>query len=224
MKILLAEDDQDMARGIAALLTRGSYAVDTVDNGRDAYDYVMEGDYDLAILDILMPGLSGIEVLRKIRRGGKKVPVMLLTALGEVEDRVGGLDAGADDYLPKPFDGSELLARVRALLRRSESYTPDLLELGDLCLDRNRSCLICGSRSVTLNHKGFQVMEMLMVNKGRNISVNEFMEHIWGWDTDAEINVVWVNISYLRKQLLALGSKAQIRAIRGVGYVLEAGN
>ena len=224
MKILLAEDDQDMARGIMALLTRSSYAVDAVDNGKDAFDYVMEGDYDLVILDILMPGLSGIEVLRKLRQGGKKVPVMLLTALGEVEQRVGGLDAGADDYLPKPFDGSELLARVRALLRRSEGYTPDILEFGDLSLDRNSSRLLCRGRGITLNHKSFQVMEMLMVNKGRNISVNEFMEHIWGWDSDAEMNVVWVNISYLRKQLLSLGSKAQIRAIRGVGYTLEVGN
>ena len=224
MKILLAEDDQDMARGIMALLTRSSYTVDRVDNGKDAFDYIMEGDYDLGVLDIMMPGLSGIEVLRKLRQAGKKVPILLLTALGEVEDRVSGLDAGADDYLPKPFDGNELLARVRALLRRSENYTPDTLEFGDLRLDRNSSRLMCRHKDILLNHKSFQVMEMLMVNKGRNISVNEFMEHIWGWDSDSEINVVWVNISYLRKQLLSLGSKAQIRAIRGVGYTLEAGN
>ena len=199
MKILLAEDDRAMARGVTTLLTRSHYTADAVDNGIDALDYVLHGDYDMVILDIMMPGMSGIEVLRKIRGAGRKVPVLLLTAMGEVEDRIDGLDAGADDYLAKPFDGGELLARVRALLRRSESYTPDILTFADLQLDRNSSRLSCGRKGITLNHKSFQVMEMLMVNQGRIISVNEFMEHIWGWDSDAEINVVWVNISHLRK-------------------------
>ena len=221
MKILLAEDDPDMSKGVAALLTRGKYSVDTVDNGQDAIDYLLVGDYDAAILDIMMPERSGIEVLQEIRRAGNRIPVLLLTAMGEVEDRINGLDAGADDYLPKPFDGGELLARVRALLRRKESYTPDILTAGDLRLDRTGYRLICAGREVSLNHKSFQVMEMLMLDPGRVISVNEFMEHIWGWDSDAEINVVWVNISFLRKQLQKIGSRIQIRTIRSAGYRLE---
>ena len=138
MKILLAEDDRDMAKGISVFLGRNHYTVDIVDNGTDAYDYLSGGDYNMAVLDIMMPGMSGIEVLKKIRKEGNKIPILLLTAMGEVEDRIDGLDAGADDYLPKPFDAGELLARVKALLRRVENYTPDILEVGDLKLDRNR--------------------------------------------------------------------------------------
>ena len=151
MKILLAEDDRDMAKGISVFLGRNHYTVDTVDNGMDAYDYLSGGDYNMAVLDIMMPGMSGIEVLKKIRKEGNKIPVLLLTAMGEVEDRIDGLDAGADDYLPKPFDAGELLARVKALLRRVENYTPDILEVGDLKLDRNSCRLSCGRNSVSLN-------------------------------------------------------------------------
>ena len=156
-----------------------------------------------------------------MRSAGKNIPVLMLTAMGEVEDRVDGLNAGADDYLPKPFDGTELLARIRALLRRSENFTPDIVSAGDLSLDRNNYRLSCGKESVSLNNKAFQMMEMLMINAGIVISVNQFMEHIWGWESDTEINVVWVNISMLRKQLAAIHSTMQIRALRGAGYVLE---
>ena len=141
--------------------------------------------------------------------------------MGEVEDRIEGLDAGADDYLPKPFDGGELLARVRALLRRSESYAPDVVRKWDLVLDRGSFRLSCGRKEAVLQNKAFQMMEMLMLASGRIISAREFMEHIWGWDADAEVNVVWVNISYLRRQLEKIGSKVGIRAVRGVGYLLE---
>lgn len=223
MKILLAEDDRDMAKAIAVFLERNHYTIDVVDNGPDAYDYLAGGDYDMAVLDIMMPGMSGIEVLKKIRREGNKIPVLLLTAMGEVEDRIDGLNAGADDYLPKPFDAGELLARVKALLRRVENYTPDILEAGDLKLDRNSCRLSCGRQSVNLNLKSFQVMEMLMLGRGRIISTNEFMDHIWGWDSEAEINVVWVNISSLRKQLQTIHSSCTIRAVRGAGYTLEIG-
>ena len=178
MKILLAEDDRDMAKGISVFLGRNHYTVDTVDNGTDAYDYLSGGDYNMAVLDIMMPGMSGIEVLKKIRKEGNKIPVLLLTAMGEVEDRIDGLDAGADDYLPKPFDAGELLARVKALLRRVENYAPDILEAGDLKLDRNSCRLSCGRNSVSLNLKSFQVMEMLMLGRGRIISTNEFMDRL----------------------------------------------
>ena len=221
MKLLLAEDDRDMAKAVSTLLTRSNYTVDIAENGRDALDYILGGDYDAAVLDIMMPGMSGLEVVRKVRAAGKKIPVLMLTAMGEVEDRVDGLDAGADDYLPKPFDGTELLARIRALLRRAESFTPDIVTAGDLSLDRSNYKLSCGKLAVSLNNKAFQMMEMLMINAGIIISVNQFMEHIWGWESDAEINVVWVNISMLRKQLTSIHSHMQIRALRGAGYVLE---
>ena len=169
----------------------------------------------------MRPGLSGLEVLKLVRADGIDIPILLLTAMGEVEDRIEGLESGADDYLPKPFDGGELIARVRAMLRRNVNYTPDLVSAGDLKLDRVGFRLFCGKKSTPLNNKGFQVMEMLILNAGRIISANDFMTHIWGWDSEAEINVVWVNISYLRRQMEKIGSRMQIRAIRNAGYVLE---
>lgn len=221
MKILIAEDDPDMAKGVAALLTRNNYTVEITNNGIDAMHCLTDGNFDAAVLDIMMPGMSGTQALKKARGKGCRIPVLLLTAKGEVEDRIEGLDAGADDYLAKPFDGGELLARVRALLRRNVQYTPDIISAGDICLDRSNFRLSCGKNSVALNNKGFQLMEMLIMNCGRVLSVNQIMEHIWGWDSDAEINVVWVNLSQLRKQLLHIGSSMQIRAIRGAGYILE---
>lgn len=221
MKLLLAEDDKDMARAVEILLTKNHYSVDVVGNGTDALEYLLNGDYDAAILDIMMPGMDGINVLKETRRQGMKLPVMLLTAMGEIEDKIKGLDAGADDYLPKPFDGGEFLARVRALLRRSERFNPNVTEYGDISLDRNSYCLSCGSESVNLSNKAFQMMEMFMLSPNKIISIDEFMDHIWGWNSEAEINVVWVNISYLRKQLTKIGAKTSIRVVRGAGYKLE---
>lgn len=224
MKLLLAEDDRDIARAVATLLERSNYTVDVVYNGNDALDYLTAGDYDAAVMDIMMPGKSGLEAVREARSQGVRIPIMMLTAMDEVDDRINGLDAGADDYLPKPFAGGELLARVRALLRRTESYTPDVLIYRDLTLDRNSYRLSCGNQSVNLGNKGFQMMEMLMRNPGSVISVEQFMEHIWGWDTEVEINVVWVNISQLRKALARLESQVEIRVVRGAGYTLSSEN
>ena len=224
MKLLLAEDDRDISRAVATLLERSNYTVDVVYNGNDALDYLTGGDYDAAVLDIMMPGKSGLEAVREARQQGVRIPIMMLTAMDEVDDRINGLDAGADDYLPKPFAGGELLARVRALLRRTESYTPDMLAYQDLTLDRNNYRLSCGTQTVNLGNKGFQMMEMLMRNPSSVISVEQFMEHIWGWDTEVEINVVWVNISQLRKTLQRLGSRVEIRVVRGAGYTLASGN
>ena len=224
MKLLFAEDNRDVSRGVVTLLERSNYTVDPVYNGNDALDYLLNGDYDGAILDIMMPGKSGLEVVREARRQGVRTPVMMLTAMDEVDDKINGLDAGADDYLPKPFAGGELLARVRALLRRSESYVPDLMTYEDRTLDRSSYRLSCGKESVNLGSKGFQMMEMLMRSPGSIISVDQFMEHIWGWDAEVEINVVWVNISTLRKQLQKLGSRVEIRVVRGAGYTLGGRN
>lgn len=221
MKLLFAEDDPDVSRSVTALLTRSHYSVDPVYNGNDALTYLTDGDYDACIMDIMMPGMNGDEVVRKARAAGSQVPVIMLTAMGEVEDRINGLDAGADDYLAKPFDGGELLARIRALLRRHESYSPDIVTYGDLTLNRSTFALSCHEKNVSLSNKAFQMMEMLMLSPGRIISVDEFMQHIWGWDSESEINVVWVNISTLRKQLSAMDSKTAIKVVRGAGYRLE---
>ena len=224
MKLLFAEDDPDIIKGVTTLLRRSGYTVDAVTNGNDALQYLVNGDYDAAILDIMMPGASGLDVLREIRQRGMGIPVMMLTALGEMDDRVTGFDSGADDYLPKPFAGKELISRVRALLRRTETFTPDVYTFGDVRLDSGTYQLSCGTKSVRLGNKGFQVMQMLMRNPNKIISADEFMEHIWGWDSDAEINVVFTNISFLRKNLAQIGSKVKIRVVRNAGYHLSAGD
>ncbi len=221
MKLLFAEDDPDVARGVAAILKRNNYLVDTVDNGQDAYDYIMEGDYDAAVLDIMMPKMNGDEVVRRIRSDGKSIPVMLLTAMGEVEDRIDGLDAGADDYLTKPFASGELLARVRALLRRAQSFTPDVIRFRDLTLDCTTYRLQSGKKQTVLSKKTFLLAEMFMRSPGIILSAEKIMDHVWGWDSEAEINVVWVNISTIRKSLKEIGSDVRIRMVRGAGYVME---
>ncbi|MFV0467130.1 MAG: response regulator transcription factor [Lachnospiraceae bacterium] len=221
MKILFAEDDKDISKAVVTLLERSSYTVDAVYNGEDAFDYAAEGDYDAIILDIMMPKMDGVTVLKKLREKGCDVPAMMLTAKSEIDDRIVGLDAGADDYLTKPFAGGELLARVRALLRRRTEFQSDEVKFGDIVLDRGSYQLSCKKNGVKLSGKAFQMMEMFMLSPRQIISVNQFMEHIWGWDSDAEINVVWVNISFLRKKLEEIGSSAEIKATRGVGYSLE---
>ena len=221
MKLLFAEDDPDVARGVAAILKRNNYLVDTVDNGQDAYDYIMEGDYDASVLDIMMPRMNGDEVVRRMRSDGKSIPVMLLTAMGEVEDRIDGLDAGADDYLTKPFASGELLARVRALLRRAQSFTPDVIRFRDLTLDCTTYRLQSGKKQTVLSKKTFLLAEMFMRSPGIILSAEKIMDHVWGWDSEAEINVVWVNISTIRKSLKEIGSDVRIRMVRGAGYVME---
>ena len=221
MRLLFAEDDHDLARAVKALLEHSGYSVDTVDNGRDALDYAREGAYDGLILDWMLPGLDGIAVLEGLRRAGISTPCMMLTARDAVEDRVTGLDAGADDYLPKPFATSELLARVRAMLRRKADYAPTVARFGDLELDKSAMTLRKGDKSARLQNKAYQLMELLMDHPHVIHGVQQIMDRIWGWDSDAEINVVWVNISFLRRKLAELDSRVEIRATRGVGYSLE---
>ena len=221
MKLLFAEDDADLRRAVQTLLERGGYTVETADNGEDAVDLAVEGDFDGLILDWMMPGKDGVEALREIRSRHVSVPCLMLTARDAVEDRVTGLDAGADDYLSKPFSTAELQARIRAMLRRRESFVPDLLSFGDLELDRSSREIRCQGRSLRLTNKAYQVMEMLMEHPNQVLSIQQIMDHVWGWDSDAEINVVWVNISQLRKRLGDLSSSVEIRAARGIGYSLE---
>lgn len=221
MRILFAEDDRDLNRGVKTLLERSGYQVDAVFNGEDAVEYAAAESYDGMILDWMMPGMDGVEALRRIRGGGGAVPCLILTARDAVEDRVAGLDAGADDYLPKPFDAQELLARVRAMLRRRETYVPDTVVFEDLELDKGKNELRCGDKAVQLIGKNYQLMETLMENPRIIFSVQQLMDRVWGWDAEAEINVVWVNISQLRKKLNELGTRTEIRMHRGTGYSLE---
>lgn len=221
MRLLLAEDEQDLSKALCAILKHNNYSVDAVYDGQDALDYGLSENYDGIILDIMMPKKNGIEVLTELRKSGVDTPVLILTAKGEVDDKILGLDSGADDYLTKPFAMGELLARIRALTRRKADFTPNLLSSGNLSLNRETFELSVEDDSIRLGNKEFQMMEMLMSNPGRLISTEQFMEKIWGYETEAEINVVWVYISYLRKKLVSLNANVEIKAVRGVGYTLE---
>ena len=221
MRLLIAEDDADISRALAALFEHNNYTVDTVTNGNDAYDYSVSGNYDGIILDIMMPGMDGLEVLKALRSAGCRTPVLLLTAKADIEDRVNGLDAGADDYLPKPFAANELLARVRAMLRRKENYQADVLQFEGLTLNLSTFELSFGGISMRLVSREFQMLQLLLQSPGTVISTEQFMERIWGWDSDAEVSIVWVYISNLRKKLDNLKCPVGIKAVRGVGYYIE---
>ena len=222
MKLLFAEDEIAMAEAVADILTYHNYHVDTVDNGLDALAYALAEHYDGIILDIMMPGKDGLTVLKELRQQGVNTPVLLLTAKSEVADRIAGLNLGADDYLPKPFVMEELLARVRAMLRRREEYPPDVLQCGNLALSSIDKTLSGPDNSFILSKLEYQLMELLMLHQGQYFSSEKILERVWGYDTDAELGVVWVYISYLRKKMAALKASAEIKSRRGVGYTLEA--
>lgn len=224
MRILLAEDEKLLSDALVEMLTHNNYSVDAVYNGQDAIDYLLNGDYDAAVLDIMMPKKDGISVLKELRAAGFATPVIMLTAKSQIEDRVEGLDSGADDYLTKPFAMPELLARLRAITRRQPELTGTNLEFEDLVLGRADYSLSGPDGSIKLANKEYQIMEMLMANSGKVIPTERFMEKVWGYDSDAEINVVWVNISGLRKKIAELGAHVQIKAARGIGYSLEVKN
>nr|MCR4593525.1 response regulator transcription factor [Clostridiales bacterium] len=201
MRLLIAEDELDLAEALTAFFEKNQFTVDTVNDGLSAYEYAGADDYDAIILDVMMPRMDGIEVLRRLRTDGNKTPIMMLTAKAEKDDRITGFDAGADDYLPKPFEADELLSRVRAILRRREEYKPSVLKFADISLNPDSDMLLCNTgKSVRLSGREFQVMELLMHSPKTVFSADRIMEKVWGWDSDAEINVVWVHISNLRKK------------------------
>ncbi len=221
MRVLIAEDEVEIARALKLLLEKNRFSTDIVHNGRDALDYILNNSYDVVVLDIMMPKISGLDVLIQIRERKITVPVMLLTAKSEITDRVLGLDAGADDYLPKPFAASELIARVRALSRRSLSYTEAVLTLGNTTLDCNRYELSVEDRKLRLNNKEYQLMELFMHHPRFVFSTEHLMSKIWGNDTKTESDVVWTYIGFLRKKLKELSSSLEIKTVRGAGYSLE---
>ena len=221
MRILLCEDERELSNAIVAILKHHNYTVDAVYDGTDALDYAISGEYDVILLDIMMPKMNGLEVLRQLRKIHVYTPVLVLSAKSEIEDRITGLDMGADDYLPKPFSMAEMLARIRALTRRKNEVMENVLTFADLTLDRLTYELIVKDERIRLSNREFQMIEMLMSHPSVVISTENFMDRIWGFDSDAEINVVWVYISALRKKLNQLGAHVIIKAPRGVGYTLE---
>ena len=221
MRILVADDEPEMTMVLEALLRRENYSVDVVHDGQDAMDYGLADNYDCLVLDIMMPKKDGIQVLQALRAQNVSTPVLLLTAKSQVEDRIAGLDSGADDYLPKPFHNGEFLARVRALTRRGQVFTPSVLAAGNIRLDCSTFELRCGGSAIRLGSKEFQMLELLMRQKGRVVTTEQFMERIWGYDSEVEISVVWAYISYLRRKLEAVGADVRISTRRGFGYLLE---
>ena len=221
MRLLLAEDERALSKALTAILERNNYSVDPVYDGQAALEYLAGDNYDGVILDIMMPKVDGITVLKEIRKRGNLIPVLLLTAKAEIDDKVTGLDSGANDYLTKPFHSRELLARIRAMTRPQAARVNSQLQMGNVTLDRATFELSTSTGSFRLANKEFQMLELLMSNPHHLISSERFMEKIWGYDSEAEINVVWVYISYLRKKLSALHANIQIKATRNAGYSLE---
>ena len=221
MRILYAEDEKQLSAAVTAVLKHNNFSVDAVYDGQDAVDWALSLDYDVIILDIMMPKLDGIEALREIRGHAINTPVLLLTAKSQIEDRVSGLDAGADDYLSKPFSMDELMARVRALGRRAQSYTHSVLTMGNTSLDRSSFLLSTESGGFTLGNKEFQILEMLMSANGTTVSPDRIFDSVWGLESDSDTNIVWVYISYIRKKLKTIGSDIEIIVSRGQGYYLR---
>lgn len=221
MRLLLAEDEKSLSKAIITILQKNNYSADAVYDGEEALDYLASGNYDGVILDIMMPKLDGICVLKRLREQGNTIPVLMLTAKSEVDDKVLGLDSGANDYLTKPFNTKELLARIRAMTRNQNEQMDSKIKFGNIVLDRATFELSSPSGNFRLANKEFQMMETLMMNPRRLISAERFLEKVWGYDSEVEINVVWVYISYLRKKLAALHANIQIKAQRNAGYSLE---
>lgn len=224
MKLLIAEDDPKLLKSLIHILESNKFSVDGVSNGDDALNYALTGEYDGLILDIMMPGMDGLKVLQSLRASAVTTPALFLTARTEIADRVAGLDAGADDYLPKPFSTAELLARIRAMLRRKDTYLPDLLTVGAVTLNRSTYQLSFCGQTQSLSAKEFQLLEMLMQQPGTIIPSERFITHLWGWDTSVDTSVIWVHISNLRKKISAVGAPMEIRFVRNAGYVLEVRN
>ena len=221
MRILIAEDETSIANALKVMLTNQNYIVDVVYNGKDALDYITLFSYHALILDIMMPGLDGITVLKEARKKGITTPTLFLTAKSDIDDRVMGLDAGADDYLAKPFASKEFLARVRALTRRCEMYNSNTLVLGNTTLDCNEYTLTTHQNSTKLNNKEFQLMELFLRHPHQVFSTERLMELVWEQESNSELNVVWTYIGFLRKKLKMMDSTIEIKTIRSAGYLLE---
>lgn len=221
MRVLIAEDEISLAKALQFLLEKNKYTVDVVHNGKDALEYCHQAEYDAVILDIMMPPPDGMEVLRQLRAENSSVPIMMLTAKAELEERVEGLEGGADDYLPKPFATQEFLARTRALTRRNQGYHADTIQLGDTRLDCSCYEISCRGKHVRLNNKEYQLLELFFKHPHFVFSTEHLMQKIWGMDTEADISVVWTYIGFIRRKLKSIEADVEIKTVRGAGYSLE---
>lgn len=224
MKLLFAEDERSLSRAVTLILEKSGYVVDAVYDGREALEYLDSDSYDAVILDIMMPKVDGITVLRELRAKGDATPVIMLTAKSQVDDKVLGLDSGANDYLTKPFETKELLARLRAITRVRAAQTSSVLSCGNVTLDTATMELRGPAGSYRLSGKEYGIMEAFMRDPGRIISAERLLERVWGFESEADVNVVWVYLSYLRKKLTAIGADLSIKAVRNAGYSLEVQN
>lgn len=221
MRLLLAEDEKSLSHALVTILEKSHYSVDAVYDGQEALEYLESEAYDGLILDIMMPKVDGITVLKTIRKQGNKIPVLILSAKSEIEDKVDGLDAGANDYLAKPFDARELLARIRVITRVNTESNDSLIRFGHVTLNRKTYVLKGEKAEFKLANKEFQMMELLMANPHQVLSTDRIFEKIWGYESDTEINIVWVYIAYLRKKLVKMYADIEIKAHRNVGYSVE---
>ncbi len=221
MRILIAEDDPKLLKSLIHIFRNNRYITDGVSNGADAFNYAATGEYDGIVMDIMMPEKDGLMVLRELREQNITTPVLLLTARTEIPQRIEGLDAGADYYLPKPFAAVELMARVRAMLRRKSNYTPDILSVGSTVLDRGTLEVSCREKTASLSAREFQILEIMMQNPRVIIPAEQLMTHIWGWDSNVDMGVIWVHISNLRKKIGTINAPITIKFIRNAGYMLE---
>lgn len=224
MKLLLVDDEIELVSALSVILKQNKYLVDCAYDGEEGLDLALSAIYDVIILDVMMPKLDGFSVLKRIRENKIDTPVLILSAKSEINDKIGGLNLGADDYLTKPFNVEELLARIKALLRRKEKFTGDTLSFNDILLDRDTFELIKGESKITLGKKEFQILEMLILSAGKSIDKERFIEKVWGYDTEAEYNTIEVYISFLRRKLLAINSTTEIKSLRGLGYILGVKN
>ena len=221
MRLLLVEDEKRMAQALCEILRLEKYEVDHFVNGLDGLAAVESNIYDIIILDIMLPGMNGFEIAKKARNKGIKTPILMLTAKADLDDKVTGLDCGADDYLTKPFMTKELLARLRALGRRNINTSDGTLTYGDITLNTNSSTLICGENSVRLSEKEYHILEYLIANQGQILTREQLAVKIWGFESDAEYNNVEVYMSFTRKKLMFVKAKTEIKAVRGIGYELR---
>lgn len=224
MKILLVDDERQLVDALSVILKQHKYSVDCAFDGDDGLSYALTGLYDVIVLDIMMPKMNGLDVLKQIRLNKIDVPILMLTAKSEISDKIEGLNRGADDYLTKPFNTDEFLARIRALLRRKETYTGNVLTYNDISLDRDSFLLIKGVKNISLGKKEFQILEHLMLSSGKTIDKEYLIEKIWGFDSEAEYNTIEVYVSFLRRKLLAVNSTTEIKSVRGIGYTLGVKN
>ena len=224
MNILIVDDEVQLVKAVSAILKKNNFNTDYALDGEDGLDKALSNIYDVIILDIMLPKMDGYEIIKELRNNRISTPVLMLSAKSQTYDKIYGLNLGADDYLTKPFESAELLARIKALMRRKNEFVGDTLSYGDLKLNRDNCSLTCNGQEISLGKKEFQIIEMLILNGGKALNKERLIEKIWGFDSEAEYNAIEVHVSFLHKKLALLSSSVSIKSLRGIGYILEDNN